>query len=549
MTQQPTYIEPHDFPVQWESPEEREYTWVWDDVHTAVPNTPLTIAVNALRSFRPILSATQGSPPARPMRRVINGYAYSVRTPQRAVPEDAEERRRVLDTLRDARRLWDQELLPTLIHEIDAMKATELKGATQSQLLKHLDSFLQYYQNHWRIHGQAVGPVFTSTGFLVPIYENITGSTDEAEPYRLLQGFDNKSLEVDRELRQLARRARDTVHVASAFEGAILGIDILRQLKDTDDGRDFLPHLHDFLDTYGHRSNVLDFSEPTWREQPDFVLLTIKGLLNSNLEMEKESLRLLSEERDELVQQTVNRVRDNAPLKDEFLDILSICQNVWPIREDHAFYIEQASGSQVRRVLVECGLHLAQENVIDADQDVFYLTLGELKEALSAPQRADLKGVAQSRRDERGQFMRVTPPQFLGRAPSDELLSDNSESSKFVRAVSVPLTEERPTLLRGAAASPGQVSSIARIVESPEDFWKVQPGDILVCRSTSPPWTPIFSVIGGLITDAGGVLSHGAIVAREYRLPAVMGTKVATRVIQDGQMLSLNGDAGIVHLL
>jgi pyruvate,water dikinase len=482
------------------------------------------------------------------MRRVINGFAYSVRTPQRAVPEDADERRKALDTLRDARRLWDQELLPTLIREIDAMKATDLKGANHDQLLKHLDSFLEYYQNHWRIHGQAVGPVFNSTSFLVPIYENITGSTDEAEPYRLLQGFDNKSLEVDRELRQLARSAMESRDVAAAFDGTALAIDILRKLSDTDDGREFLLHLQGFLDFYGHRSSVLDFSEPTWQEQPDFVLLTIKGLLHQDLEPEEEFLNILSAERKILVQQTVNLVRDNIPLKDEFLDILGICQNVWPIREDHAFYIEQASGSQIRRVLVECGLRLTQENVIDSVQDVFYLTLEELKEALSDPQHGDLKEIAQSRKDERDHFMRITPPQFLGKAPSDELLSDTSESSKFVRAVSVPLTEERPSILRGAAGSPGQVSSIARIVESLEDFWKVKPGDILVCRSTSPPWTPIFSMIGGLITDAGGVLSHGAIVAREYRLPAVMGTKVATRVIQDGQMLLLDGDAGIVHL-
>jgi phosphohistidine swiveling domain-containing protein len=546
--QQATYIEPSDFPFKWESPEEREFTWVWDDVHTAIPNTPLTIAVNALRGLRPATTSSPGSASARPMRRVINGFAYSVRTPQRAVPIDAEERRKALDTLRDARRLWDQELLPTLIREIEAMKATELKGATHNQLLKHLDSFLEYYQNHWRIHGQAVGPVFTCTGFLVPIYEIITGSTDEAEPYRLLQGFDNKSLEVDRELRQLANRARDTVNVASAFDAAALGIDIIRPLKETDDGRIFLTHLQDFLETYGHCSNVLDFSEPTWLEQPDFVLLTIKGLLHRNLEPEKESINLMSQERDQLVRQALDRVLDNVSLKDEFLDILSICQSVWPIREDHAFYIEQASGSQMRRILVECGLHLAQENVIDSDQDVFYLTLEELKEALSDPQHADLKGITQSRRDERDRFMRVTPPQFLGKAPSHAMLSDNSESSKFIRAVSVPLTEERPSLLRGAAGSPGQVSGIARIVESPEDFWRIQPGDILICRSTSPPWTPIFSVIGGLVTDAGGVLSHGAIVAREYRLPAVMGTKVATRIIQDGQMISLDGNAGIIHL-
>ncbi|MBI2856650.1 MAG: hypothetical protein HYX93_07375, partial [Chloroflexi bacterium] len=353
---------------------------------------------------------------------------------------------------------------------------------------------------------------------------------------------------VDRELRQLARIARESPEVAAVFDEAGMGRDISQQLKATNPGRAFLSHLQAFLGSYGHRSNALDLCEPTWQEQPDFVLLTIKGLLQSNLEAEEERLQSLSQERDDLVRQALDRIRHDASLKDEFLDILDICQRLWPIREDHAFYIEQASGSQMRRVLVECGRRLAQENVLDLAQDVFYLTLEEIKDALSAPQRAQLKAVAQRRKVERQRFMRVPPPQFLGKTPSDDILSDNSETSKFVRAVYIPLTEESPSILRGAAGSPGHVSGIARLVEGPDEFWKVQPGDILVCRSTSPPWTPLFPVIGGLVTDAGGVLSHGAIVAREYKLPAVMGTKHATRVIHDGQMLSLDGGTGLVHL-
>jgi pyruvate,water dikinase len=353
---------------------------------------------------------------------------------------------------------------------------------------------------------------------------------------------------VDSELRQLARRAGENTDVAAVFDTATIGRDILQPLQATDNGRAFLSHLQVFLDSYGHRSNSLDLSEPTWLEQPDFVLLTIRGLLKRNLEAEEKRLHRLSQERDDLVRQALDRVGDNESLKNEFLDVLDICQRLWPIREDHAFYIEQASGSQVRRVLVECGRNLAQANVIDHAEDVFYLTLEEVKEALSATLAPQLTDVAQGRREDRDRFMRVTPPQFLGKAPSDDILSDNSEASKFVRAVYIPLTEERPSLLRGAAGSRGHVSGIARLVEGPDEFWKVQPGDILVCRSTSPPWTPLFAVIGGLVTDAGGVLSHGAIVAREYNLPAVMGTKHATRVIDDGQMLTLDGDTGLVHL-
>ena len=547
MAQQSDYIEPADFPVQWQDPQERELTWVWDDVHTAIPSTPMTIAVNALWSQALARPAPDAPPPTtpRPARRVINGFAYSVRAPARPIPQDGPQRQEMLDNLRSARQRWDNELVPTLTRNIQAMQDTDLRNASRQQLLHHLDAFLAHYQEQWRVHMQAVGPVFTSTGFLVPLFQRITGSTDESEPYRLLQGFDNKSLEVDCALRQIARRARDDAEVAAIFDDASSSLDLLQHLQATSAGEAFMTHLQAFLDTYGHRSSALDLSYPTWLEQPDFVLLTIKGLLTRDLDAEDQRQVSLAKERDDLVQQTLDRTDDST--RDEFLEILGICQAIWPIREDHAFYIEQASGSQMHHMLMECGRSLAQEGVLDLPEDVFYLNVDELKDALANPDQARLKAIAEPRKVEREHFMRITPPQFLGRPPSDELLNDTSESAKFVRVSAVSL-EERPSILRGGAGSAGRVTGVARLVDSPDDFWKVQPGDILVCRSTSPPWTPLFAVIDGLVTDAGGVLSHGAIVAREYKLPAVMGTKHATRAIRDGQLLTLDGTAGLVHL-
>jgi len=103
-------------------------------------------------------------------------------------------------------------------------------------------------------------------------------------------------------------------------------------------------------------------------------------------------------------------------------------------------------------------------------------------------------------------------------------------------------------ILRGVGASAGTYRGIARVVLTTDDFAKVRPGDILVCKSTTPPWTPIFATIGALVTDAGGILSHGAIVAREYSLPAVMATKQATSRIADGAILLVDGTTGVVHI-
>ena len=103
-------------------------------------------------------------------------------------------------------------------------------------------------------------------------------------------------------------------------------------------------------------------------------------------------------------------------------------------------------------------------------------------------------------------------------------------------------------VITGVPTSPGNVTATARVLHGPEDFDQMQPGDILVAGITTPAWTPLFPMASGVITDIGGPLSHGSIVAREYGIPAVMGTGIGTRLIKSGQMVTLDGTAGTVQL-
>ncbi|MDQ3547566.1 MAG: PEP-utilizing enzyme, partial [Chloroflexota bacterium] len=106
-----------------------------------------------------------------------------------------------------------------------------------------------------------------------------------------------------------------------------------------------------------------------------------------------------------------------------------------------------------------------------------------------------------------------------------------------------------PLVLNGAAGSPGVVQGTARVVRSLADAGRIGPGDILVAPTTAPPWTPLFATVAAVVTDTGGVLSHCAVVAREYRIPAVVGTGTATTAIQDGQLIEVDGDRGIVRIV
>jgi pyruvate,water dikinase len=136
---------------------------------------------------------------------------------------------------------------------------------------------------------------------------------------------------------------------------------------------------------------------------------------------------------------------------------------------------------------------------------------------------------------------RVTPPPML--PPRKKYMGINM-------AEFTPATAESQTggTLKGIATSAGQVTAPACVLHGPEDFDRMRPGDVLVAATTTPAWTPLFAMASAVITDIGGPLSHGSIVAREYGIPAVMGTGVATKRIKSGQVITVDGTAGVVTL-
>jgi pyruvate,water dikinase len=136
----------------------------------------------------------------------------------------------------------------------------------------------------------------------------------------------------------------------------------------------------------------------------------------------------------------------------------------------------------------------------------------------------------------------ATPPQQL--PPKVRVMGIKADAFLPVSA-----EEQTGAVLKGVAASPGQITAPARVLLGPEDFHEMQPGDILVAEITTPAWTPLFAMAAGVVTDIGGPLSHGSIVAREYGIPAVLGTGVATQRIQSGQVITVDGAAGLVMLI
>ena len=141
--------------------------------------------------------------------------------------------------------------------------------------------------------------------------------------------------------------------------------------------------------------------------------------------------------------------------------------------------------------------------------------------------------------------MKVKPPAALGTPPPEDVAENPMYAKFFGRQ---PPESPDPRIINGNAASSGKVTGTARVVMSLDSQDRLAPGEILVCPATMPPWTPLFGIAAAVVTDHGGVLSHTAIVAREYQIPAVVGTKMGTALIRDGQTITVDGSAGTVKL-
>jgi pyruvate,water dikinase len=186
-----------------------------------------------------------------------------------------------------------------------------------------------------------------------------------------------------------------------------------------------------------------------------------------------------------------------------------------------------------RRMILELGRRWHERRLLDEADDIFYMRFEEMETMVFSPTPF-------------GEIVKTRRATFAADCarPWPDIIRDGREIT-LEKGSPAPESEE---YLSGVAGSPGVISGLARVVSGPEEFHKLQKGEILVAPLTNPVWTPLFAVAGGLITEVGGILSHGAIVAREYGIPAVMSVNRATRQIAEGQTVTVDGNKGVVYV-
>jgi phosphohistidine swiveling domain-containing protein len=355
--------------------------------------------------------------------------------------------------------------------------------------------------------------------------------------YRLqtAQGGINDT-EAGLDLWRLAALAHEDKETEAVVSGNDAWDTIRPRLAVTDHGRRFLAAWDRFMAAHGqHCHNELELSSPRWAETPDYILHLVRGYLRSvDQDDPLKRQRQLIEDRERLTAWCRQKLSN--PIKRRLFD--------WSLRGTQRLARDRENWKSeavrflagCRRLFLELGRRLQQRGILADRDDIFFLESSEIAPVVQGRAGFDVRQRIAARRAEyEWNKMQNPPAVVIGRYDPKKHVASASDTNVKV--------------LQGIAVSPGTVAGKARVITRPGDGQHVEPGEILVAPVTNPAWTPYFLPAAGVVMDMGGVLSHGAIIAREYGIPAVVNVGPASKIIRTGQFLRVDGDRGTVTIL
>jgi len=354
----------------------------------------------------------------------------------------------------------------------------------------------------------------------------------EAAPLLMSGIRGNPTMETALALWDLAEKAGPEVRAVFASEPIAR---VPQALGESEAGREFLARLGEFLKGHGHRAvREFDFSCPRWREDPTFLYETLRNYLAHPPDQPTPRQHYEHQVRKhEEAKASVDRALARHPLRRwVFRWLVRALEERLCFREAPKFYSLMGM-AHIRDLYLEVGRRMVARGVLQKQEDFFFLSIPEIERVAKGDlDAAWIREQVPIRRLEFARHMRADPP-------------------LMVRSDGKPVM--KPTVsgesLRGTPVSSGTARGPARILLDPGDGAQLHKGEILVAPFTDPGWTPLFLTAGALVMEIGGMMSHGAVVAREYGIPAVVGVKSATRLLRDGEMIEVDGATGEVRRL
>ncbi|MGH3645685.1 MAG: PEP/pyruvate-binding domain-containing protein [Micromonosporaceae bacterium] len=440
-----------------------------------------------------------------------------------------------------------------------------------TQLLRHVNAVLTVWQESVAAHFQTGGSGTFVLGEIGIACRDLLG-WDAPEALTLLLGLQGKTTEPAYRLAELAQQVRQRPETARLVEqlseaGEAELVEpqppeaVLAQLRELD--AEFAGAFQAYQREYGRRTLGMDITEPTVAERPVLVLNLIRGQLGQSFDPAADKAALVRERTraEEAAHEAL--AEQSAADRERFNHLLKRAQWASPARDD-SHYLTQVAGGLVRRAVLELGARLAANGLVDSADDVFFLEYDEAVGSLrDGGERHEL---VKRRRAERTWALAHPGPKTYGaEEPEGDIGAKLAKLPPEVqRILQVGFwawrevsgeradgahTEDDARTLHGIAGSRGRYTGPVRVITTEAEFDKLRPGDVLVCPETNPQWAVLFPSVGALVTDHGGLLSHPAIIAREYRVPAVLATDDATSRLYDGQVVTVDGSTGVVEIV
>jgi len=568
---------------------EKSMLWYYDGLHYPEPMYPFDLIWDeawymALSQFNSRIFSIPASMGID--HRIINGYIYIA--PVGIQDEEVIEKR-----LEDFRKRagyyyenWNElyekwkEKVENVIHKVENIEFTPLPELEDEsivfnavgrssgfELVRNYSNLINYGLEAWQYHFEFLNLGYAAYVILQDFCKKVFPSMEDKTLSKMVGAVDVMLFKPDENLRKLARSAvelgvKDTIKESEMLNEA------LSKLNETEKGKKWVEEFKDSQYPWFYMSTGTGWyhNHWTWFDKIEIPFNSIKNYIEM---LEKgESIDRPMEEvkaaKDKLVEEYYNLLTTDED-REIFNQLLGTAQTCFPYVEDHCFYIEHWFHGVFWQKMRELSRIFVDHDFFDDIEDIWYLNRFEIEKALYDLVTSWATGVKargqtywrpeiEWRKDVIEKFREFSPPPAVGATPDRitepftiMLWGVTTESvENWLEAGSIE--PEEVTQLKGFPASPGSTEGTARVVRNVDELNKLQEGEILVASTTSPSWTPVFNKIGAAITDVGGIMSHAAIVCREYGLPAVVGTGLATSAIKTGQKIKVDGDKGTVEI-
>lgn len=562
-----------EFPVEWGSKTEKKIFWVLSDFHNPHPQCALykslfgwwdgPVVQACEYMYRRFWAPIGDLWPAKQ----ANGYIYHGVIPPK--PDEVQDRVTYYQSImpkyaNEFLDMWENKYLPEIKQNLEYLDEFPYEDSDLHRLLILFEDAIDIFDRHFKIHWILNLAQFQAFNSFKQVYADVFGEVDEQLTDRILNSTDDinwDSLEAMYKLKEYLKEHDEVWEIVNDRESETE--EILSKLEEVEGGSEFLNKLDEYLDEFGWKAiytNAIQY--PSWKEDPTGLLEQLRSYYEMDYDY-YEDIERTKKDRKEAKEELWERAEEediSEEMKQKLKDSMEQAIKMAPLTPNHHFYIDQGTHQRMRVVALEIGKKFVEMDILNEKEDILHLTYKQIKKLGTNSEGFDPMPIIEKRKKELEEAEEKVPAPFIGTATEWSLNEEpykqgvwgwnEDKLERSLKRIEKGLTKDlEEGVIKGVPASPGSAEGVARIVKSPEEFDKVEDGAVMFCDTTNPAWVSVFPKLEAVVTNSGGVLSHPAIVSREFGIPCVVGTETGTHQIEDGQKVKVNGNTGEIEVI